>query len=75
MAMGRQDQLGQQEQFWIARTVLPRTVAHPFYEQLNRVLEAHGFDAWVEQQCVRFRHGLLEQRSVLLRLSTVKKDS
>jgi transposase len=54
MAMGRQDQLGQQEQFWIAHTELPRTVAHPFYEQLNRVLEARGFDEWVEQQCARF---------------------
>ena len=52
--MGRQDQLGQQEQFWIARTELPRTVAHLFYEQLNRVLEAHGFDERVEQQCARF---------------------
>jgi transposase len=29
-------------------------VAHPFYEQLNRLLEARGFDAWVEQQCARF---------------------
>ena len=54
MAMGRQDQLCQQEQFWIAHTELPRTVAHPFYEQLNRVLEARGFDEWVEQQCARF---------------------
>jgi hypothetical protein len=32
MAMGRQSQLGEQEQFWIAHTELPRTVAHPFYE-------------------------------------------
>ena len=54
MAMGRQDQLDQQGQFWIAHTELPRTVAHPFYEQLNRVLEARSFDEWVEQQCARF---------------------
>jgi len=27
------------------------TVAHPFYQRLNRVLEARGFDEWVEQQC------------------------
>jgi hypothetical protein len=39
---------------WIAHTELPRTVAHPFYEQLNRVLEARGFDEFVEQQCSHF---------------------
>jgi hypothetical protein len=25
-------------------------VSHPFYEQLNRVREEHGFDEFVEQQ-------------------------
>src|ERR1022692_4467319 len=54
MGMGRREKQRQQEQFWIAHTELPRTVAHPFYEQLNRVLEARGFDKWVEQQCARF---------------------
>jgi transposase len=29
-------------------------VAHPFYEQLNRLLEERGFDDFVEQQCARF---------------------
>jgi transposase len=29
-------------------------VAHPFYEQLNRVLEEGGFDEFVEQQCASF---------------------
>jgi transposase len=33
---------------------LPRTVAHPFYEQLNRLLEERSFDEWVERQCTRF---------------------
>jgi len=28
--------------------------AHPFYEQLNRPLEAHGFDRFAEQECARF---------------------
>src|SRR5437870_6125971 len=54
MAMGRREQQRQQEEFWIAHTELPRTAAHPFYEQLNRLLEGRGFDEWVEQQCVRF---------------------
>jgi transposase len=29
-------------------------VAHPFYEQLNRLLEEGGFDEFVEQQCASF---------------------
>ena len=35
MAMGRRKQQRRQEEFWIAHTELPRTAAHPFYEQLN----------------------------------------
>jgi transposase len=54
MEMGRREQQWRQEELWIAHTELPRTVAHPFYEQLNRLLEARGFDAWVEQQYARF---------------------
>ena len=49
MGMGRRDKQRRQEQLWIAHTELPRTVAHPFYEQLNRVLEGRGFDEFVEQ--------------------------
>ena len=52
--MGRKAQQGRQERFWVASTDLPRTVAHPFYEQLNRLLEEGGFDKFVEQQCARF---------------------
>src|SRR6195256_501107 len=54
MGMGRKAKQRRQEQLWIAHTELPRTVAHPFYEQLNRVLEARGFDEFVEQQCSPF---------------------
>jgi transposase len=54
MGMGRREKQRRQEELWIAHTELPRTVAHPFYEQVNRVLEARGFDEWVEQQCARF---------------------
>src|SRR5437016_12850193 len=39
MAMGRKARQRRQEAIWIAQTDLPRTVAHPFYEQLNRLLE------------------------------------
>src|ERR1035437_2281995 len=54
MGMGRREQQRRQEELWIAHPELPRTVAHPFYEPLNRVLEARAFDAWVEQPCARF---------------------
>src|SRR5229473_2462535 len=54
MGMGRREKQRRQEQLWIAHTELPRTVAHPFYEQLNRVLEGRGFDEFVEQQCSDF---------------------
>src|SRR5213079_2911731 len=54
MAMGRKARQRRQEAIWIAQTDLPRTVAHPFYEQLNRLLEERSFDEYVEQQCTRF---------------------
>src|SRR2546421_8038388 len=55
MAMGRRaEQRQAQEEFWIAHTQWPRTVAHPFYQRLNQLLEERSFDEWVEQQCTRF---------------------
>src|SRR5712692_8831793 len=54
MAMGRRGKQLRQEPLWIAHSELPRTVAHPFYEQLNRLLEERGFDDFVEQQGARF---------------------
>jgi transposase len=54
MAMGRREKQRRQDELWIAHTDLPRTVAHPFYEELNRVLEKREFDEFVEQQCTGF---------------------
>ena len=55
MAMGRRmKQRQEQTEFWIAHTELPRTVAHPFYERLNQLLEQRRFDQFVEQECERF---------------------
>jgi len=54
MAMGRRAKQRRQERFWVASTDLPETVAHPFYERLNRLLEEAGFDEFVEQQCASF---------------------
>jgi transposase len=39
---------------WIAATDLPTTAAHPFYERLNGILDATGFDAHVESLCAAF---------------------
>src|SRR5437762_3255476 len=54
MAMGRRAKQRRQELLWIAHTELPRTVAHPFYEQLNRLLGERGFDDFVERESARF---------------------
>src|SRR6266545_4043133 len=65
MAMGRREQQRTQETLWIAHTELPRTVAHPFYQQLNRLLEAGGFDRFVEDECARFYAAKMGRPSLL----------
>jgi transposase len=65
MAMGRREQQRTQEKLWIAHTELPRTVAHPFYEQLNRILEAGSFDRFVEAECARFYAATMGRPSLL----------
>jgi transposase len=54
MAMGTHEEQKQQEEFWIPCTALPHGASHPFYQRLNQLLEANGFDAWVEGRCRRF---------------------
>jgi transposase len=54
MAMGRRAKQQRQEPIWIPHTELPQTVAHPFYEKFNQVLEERGFDEFVEQSCASF---------------------
>lgn len=39
---------------WVATQDLPRSAAHPFYAQLNRLLDAADFDGYVEGVCQRF---------------------
>lgn len=53
MAMG-QRKTEAQSTFWVATEDLPRTGGHPFYEQVNKILDAEGFDAFVEQRCAKF---------------------
>src|SRR5258706_1685097 len=54
MAMGKRKRSGRQSTMWIATNDLPTTVAHPFYERLNQILDKAGFDAHVEGLCARF---------------------
>src|SRR5438093_11709155 len=49
MAMRRRG--AQQGGMWVATHELPKCPGHVFYEKLNGVLEAGGFDRFVEELC------------------------
>jgi transposase len=52
MAMGTRE--NEQPPLWVATSDLPVSPGHPFYTRLNAVLDAEGFDRFVEDQCRRF---------------------
>lgn len=52
MAMGTREP--GQPALWVATSDLPRSQGHPFYARLNALLDAHGFDRFVEDKCRRF---------------------
>src|SRR5271167_4071567 len=54
MAMGTRKQREKQEGMWIAHTELAAAPGHPFYQRLNELLEAEGFDEFVEGRCAKF---------------------
>ena len=54
MAMGTRKQREKQEGRWIAHTELAAAPGHPFYQKLNELLEAEGFDEFVEGRCGKF---------------------
>ena len=54
MAMGKTDRSGSQAPLWVAGAGLPRSAGHPFYERLNGILEAGGFDELAESECAQF---------------------
>jgi len=54
MAMGKRNRKHRQQSIWIATQDLPRSASHPFYAQLNRILEQNGFDNYVEELCSVF---------------------
>jgi len=53
MAMGRRTR-EEQGALWIAASELPRSGGHPFYVQVNKILDAAGFDRFVEKRCRGF---------------------
>jgi len=48
MAMGMRQHRDRQEDLWVAHTELATAPGHPFYERLSAVLDAEGFDLFVE---------------------------
>jgi transposase len=52
MAMGKR--ASEQAPLWIPTTELPVSPGHPFYVRLNEILDAAGFDRFVEEQCRPF---------------------
>jgi len=52
MSMRRREP--QQGGMWVATHDLPRSPGHVFYEKLNQVLEAGGFDRFVEDLCAAY---------------------
>jgi transposase len=53
MAMGKKSHQEQQP-LWVNATDLMFGPGHPFYEKLNGILAAGGFDDFVEEKCARF---------------------
>ena len=56
--MGTKRDREQQEELFYA-TEQVEAPGHPFYEELNRVLEQAGFDAFCERTCAKFYHSKL----------------
>ena len=52
MAMGTRE--NDQPPLWVATSDLPSSPGHPFYSRLTAILDAEGFDRFVEDQCRRF---------------------
>lgn len=53
MAMGKRTR-HQQGDLWVETASLPPAPAHPFYVQVNQILESQGFDTFVEGLCRTF---------------------
>jgi transposase len=62
MSMGTRET--DQSPLWIAASDLPASPGHPFYVRLNAILDAHGFDRFVEDQCRRFYAAVMGRPSL-----------
>src|SRR5712691_7252914 len=62
MAMGTRE--NDQAPMWIATSDLPTSPGHPFYTRLNAILDAEGFDRFVEDQCRRFYAAVMGRPSL-----------
>ena len=62
--MGTRDP--EQPRLWIAASDLPVSPGHPFYTRLNALLDADGFDAFVEDACRVFYAPVLGRPSLAL---------
>ena len=60
--MGTRDP--EQPRLWIAASDLPVSPGHPFYTRLNALLDADGFDAFVEDACRVFYAPVLGRPSL-----------
>ena len=62
MAMGTRK--ARQDGLWVATSDLPKSPGHPFYGAVNGLLEAEGFDAFVEGACQKFYVSVLGRPSL-----------
>jgi transposase len=62
MSMGTREP--DQPPLWIATSDLPASPGHPFYERVNAILDAHGFDRFVEGLCRQFYAKVMGRPSV-----------
>ena len=54
MGMGTRKRRERQEQLWVTHTELANGPGHPFYAQLNSLLDREKFDEFAEAQCAKF---------------------
>jgi len=62
MAMGRRK--AERQERWVATTDLPCSPGHAFYDRLNELLAAAGFDRWIEAKCAPYYDGKLGRPAI-----------
>jgi transposase len=63
MAMGKRRKQ-EQPAFWLPTEQVVKSPGHPFYNRLNKLLDEHGFDAYVEDLCREYYHESLGRPGV-----------